>query len=61
MMIIGMCAVAGKGLSVDTSGLTIIAMIGMGLFTYLTWIPMGFFILACLAAFGAFILSRRAY
>ena len=51
----------GAGVTTDTSALGIVAMGFLGLFTYLTWIPVGFFILACLAAFASIILSRRGF
>jgi hypothetical protein len=49
----------GMGLTGDKPSLGIIAAIFLGLFTYLTWIPVAFFILACLAVFAALVLSRR--
>lgn len=58
-MIIGMIATAGAGLTADRSAIGIIAMIGMAIFTYLTWIPVGFFIMACLAVFAGLVLARR--
>jgi hypothetical protein len=60
-IIIGVCVATASGITHDKSSIGIIAMIFMGLFTYLTWIPVAFFILACLAVFSALVLSRRGF
>ncbi len=58
---IGVIFAAGAGVSTDPSALSIIGVIVLGVFTYLTWIPVGFFILAALAAFATVVLSRRVF
>ncbi len=58
---IAVIASAGVGITTDMNSLGILAMICLALFTYLTWIPTGFFILACLAAFAGLVLSRRGF
>lgn len=50
---------AGSVVTTDFTSLGIVGVIMIGIFTYLTWIPVGLFILACLAVFGAVVVSRR--
>lgn len=58
---IGMVVAAGAGLTADRSAIGIVALFGMGIFTFLNWIPVGIFIIGCLAVFGGLVLARRVF
>ena len=58
---IAVIASAGVGVTTDMSALGIVGIISLALFTYFTWIPVGFFILAALAAFAGLVISRRGF
>lgn len=51
----------GRTITTDRSALGIVVVIEMSIFTYFTWIPAGFFILATLAVFAGLVLSRRDF
>lgn len=58
---IGVLASVASIATRDTNALSIVTIAVLGIFTFLTWIPTGFFILACLGAAVAFIASWRSY
>lgn len=61
MLTIAAVASAGIGITTDRSALSLLAAITMGLFVYLTWIPLAFYIMLCLAVFGTMVISRRIF
>ena len=62
MLTIGMVAsVQSTGVTGSSTSLGIVALIGIGLFTYLTWVPTVIFIISALAVLASLILTRREF
>jgi hypothetical protein len=62
LLTVGVMVTAGVEFGARSTGsLGAIALIMIGLFTYLTWVPNSMFILIAIAVFASMIVSRRTY
>lgn len=53
------CGAAAAVVTTDLSGVTFIGMAVLGLFVFLGWVPMVPYVIACVAAFSIYVITRR--
>jgi hypothetical protein len=56
LLVVGSAAVGSS--STDLSGLSILGMMVLGFFAWIGWVHYGAFVLACIAAFSLFVITR---